>query len=85
MGYTVIVRGQAERELDGLRPELRDRVLEKLEQAASYPEHFLEWVSAYGVHRLRVGKYRVFCDLGKDEERLVVLTVRHREDAYEGW
>jgi mRNA interferase RelE/StbE len=36
-----------------------------------------------GLHRFRVGDYRVICDIQRERVLVLVLTVGHRKDVYQ--
>lgn len=43
---------------------------------------FLETLVNIGGYKIRVGEYRLFVDYYKDDDLLVIRTIRHRRDAY---
>ena len=69
-------------ELEGLKPELAQRVLGKLEESAANPQHFLEGLSGSRYCKLRVGDYRLILEWDRKEERLTVLMLGRREEIY---
>ncbi|MFB6245773.1 MAG: type II toxin-antitoxin system RelE/ParE family toxin [Candidatus Nanohaloarchaea archaeon] len=91
MGWAAIISPQAEEDLDGLEEAVSDRIKKKLKEIRDRarqgvdPDHYLKWINKYEIHRLRIGDYRAFIDLDKEEKEINVVTVLHREDAYTGW
>ncbi|MDY6768854.1 MAG: type II toxin-antitoxin system RelE/ParE family toxin [Candidatus Nanohaloarchaea archaeon] len=91
MVWNVIVSPQAEDDLSNFEGAVADRVKKKLKEIRERarqgvdPDHYLKWINKYEIHRLRIGDYRVFIDLDKEEKEINVVTVLHREDAYTGW
>ncbi len=89
MNFRVIVKPTCKRRLDKLSPEMAVRIKERLKEvqkkvnAMEAPvEHFMKYIKKYGVWSLRVGYYRVFCDLDRRENILYALTVLPRDRAY---
>lgn len=84
MAVRIIFRPSALHDLDRLSPEVRQRILEKLEWYASQDEP-LDFAhrltdSTLGQYRYRVGDWRVIFDLKQDV--IVILVVDHRRKAY---
>lgn len=85
MPYKIELLPEAEDNLDRLDPLLAARILEKLEwfianidQLAPEP-----LVGRYqGLHRLRVGSYRVIYGMDYRRQVVIVHAARHRREAY---
>lgn len=75
---------QARKDLKKLSPEVRVRILSKLEFYLSSPDplDFAETLKQResGQYRFRVGDYRVILDL--EDNTIVVLTLGHRHEIY---
>lgn len=74
---------RATEQLQDLEYELRERILSKLESVVDWPDHYLEPLSNYPYHRLRVGDYRVIVNWDRDDEVIEVLAVGHRRNVYD--
>ncbi|MDY6769401.1 MAG: type II toxin-antitoxin system RelE/ParE family toxin [Candidatus Nanohaloarchaea archaeon] len=83
MSYTVSWTVKAEQDLDGLDEEVAERIVTKMDAVSDYPFHFLEMLKGYPYHRLRVGDYRAVVDVDREEERLTVILVGHRDKVYQ--
>ncbi|MBP2251158.1 mRNA interferase RelE/StbE [Halarchaeum solikamskense] len=74
---------QALEHLEGLDPQVADRVLNKVEEATEWTEHRLERLSGYPYYKLRAGDYRAIITWDRDGDRLVVEAVGHRRNVYD--
>lgn len=79
----VIVSDDAAEWLRDAEPDVRDRIVDKLDDITDFPEHYLKRLSASPYYRLRVGDYRVIIDWRKDDEELFVRDVGHRRNIYD--
>jgi mRNA interferase RelE/StbE len=72
------------KDLKKLSPEVRKRVMEKLEFfiTSNTPLAFIEHLTNHeiGSYRFRIGDYRVILDV--EDDILVVLKVGHRREIY---
>lgn len=76
----------SERAADWLRDaesDVRDRILNKLHEAADFPDHYLTRLSGSAYYRLRVGDYRAIVDWQKNDNELFVRKVGHRRNVYD--
>ena len=60
---------------------IRQRIYEKLDEAAERPARHVVRLKRVGAYRLRVGDYRVILDIDWEREVLQILAVRHRKQA----
>ncbi len=78
---------RASDELAALDRESQQRIVSKLEEVVSdewrTPEDYLDSLSGADHWKLRVGQFRLGCDLFHDEKRLLVLRIENRSSAYE--
>ena len=72
----------AAKELQSLKPDLAERVIEKVEESAENPQHFLEGLTGTKHYKLRVGDYRVIIEWDWKEKIITVLMIGHREGIY---
>ena len=87
MAYAVVVTAEFEKDFRKLPREVAARVAEKIEQLAEHPEHLrfpLKHVpeSLRGLHKYRVGDYRILLWPEHEERRLVLYAIAHRGDIY---
>jgi len=91
MSWSLVVSPQAEADLEQLDDPICERIKDKLEAVKRNvnrgidPDHYCKWIRKYEIHRLRVGKYRLFTDIDKNEKEIKIITVMHRDKAYKGW
>lgn len=83
--WRVEITKRAQRDLVALPVLVRQRVLAALEGLKSVPRtgDIKKLSGGDSGYRLRVGNYRVFYTLSKDERTIYVEGVRHRSSAYE--
>lgn len=67
------------RDLDG---ESRDRIVSKVEDAAEYPDHYLDSLTDVPGYKLRVGDFRVVVDWDRGDDTLYVVAVLERKHDY---
>lgn len=79
----VVVSERAAEWLRDAEPDVRGRIMNKLEDITDFPDHYLERLSGSPYHRLRVGDYRVIIDWQKDDGELFVRKIGHRRNVYE--
>ena len=81
MNYTVEFKPKAEKDLDELTPELRRRIIGKLERLQDNLTSDVKRLTNFTPEfRLRVGDYRVLFEVAG--QRVVIYRVRHRSEAY---
>jgi len=78
----IVYSERAAEQIEKLENEIGNRVLDKLEEAADWPDHFLDPQKGGG-YKLRVGDYRAIIEWRKNDEELRVKAVRHRRNVYD--
>lgn len=87
MAYAVVVTAEFERDFRKLPSDVAARVADKVEELAEHPQQLrfpLKHVppSLKGVHKYRVGDYRILLWPEHEHERLVLYAIAHRRDIY---
>jgi mRNA-degrading endonuclease RelE of RelBE toxin-antitoxin system len=59
------------------------RILEKIEVAATNPDHFFSQLVGSDLFRLRVGAWRVLTEIHWEEKVIFVRSIGKRENVYE--
>ncbi len=81
MPLEIALTRDAAKELARLPATDRDRVERRIEAYAEAPGHdVIALAGARGLYRLRSGDWRVIFEL--EEERMPILSVKHRREAY---
>jgi mRNA interferase RelE/StbE len=78
----------ARRELLALRNPIQDRVraaIRSLADDPTPPDSIAMKDKGIGLHRLRVGGYRVVYRLQAQRIRVLVIRIGHRSEVYSGW
>ena len=79
----VEITPQADKHLEGLDSEARERVLTKLGEAQDWTEHRLDPLSGWPYYKLRAGDYRAIVTWDREADLLVVEAVGHRRNVYD--
>ena len=79
----VVVSDRAADWLRDAEPDIRTRIMSKLEDVVDFPDHYLKRLSSSPYYRLRVGDYRVIIDWRKDDDELFVREIGHRRNVYD--
>lgn len=79
----VVVSDNAAEWLRDAEPDVRDRIVNKLDDITDFPGHYLKRLCGSPYYRLRVGDYRVIIDWRKDDRELFVRDIGHRRNIYD--
>jgi mRNA-degrading endonuclease RelE of RelBE toxin-antitoxin system len=87
MSYTVLAIPEFERDYSKLPREIASRIGKKIEEWADHPEQMrfpLRGVphSLQGLHKYRVGDYRVLFWPEHENQRIILYAVAHRREIY---
>ncbi|MEX2017273.1 MAG: type II toxin-antitoxin system RelE/ParE family toxin [Candidatus Pacearchaeota archaeon] len=80
--YHIIFSKKAETFLDKLNNSERERIIRALERIRIRPEHFLEKRVGEEGYKFRVGDYRLFIDLNKNDLLILVVKIGYRKNVY---
>lgn len=78
----------ARRELISLRKAVQDRIRVAIRSLADDPtpqNSIAMKGKGTGLHRLRVGNYRIVYRLQRRQIRILVIRIAHRSEVYRGW
>ncbi len=78
----------ARRELLALRDPIQDRVratIRSLGDDPTPPNSIAMRGKGTGLHRLRLGAYRVVYRIHSSQVRVLVIRIGHRSEVYRGW
>ncbi len=83
MRYRVILPKSVQKELDRLPDEIASRILARLAGLETDPRPAdVKKLKGRDAWRIRVGDYRVICEIHDRVLRIVVITVGHRREVY---
>ena len=83
MAYQVILKRSAEKELDALQANLRERILRRLLALEENPRPSgIKKLQGQESFRLRVGDYRVLYTIDDKSKQVFILGVGHRREVY---
>ena len=83
MTYQVIIKRSAEKELDALQENVRERLLKRLRALEGNPRPVgSKKLQGQESYRLRAGDYRVLYLVDDKTRIVVVLAVGHRREVY---
>ena len=82
--YQVRLVDRAEKALDALHPEARQRIRARLETLAENPRPpgVVRLVGLEAAYRVRVGDYRIVYTIRDQELLVLILRVGHRREVY---
>ncbi|HJY63132.1 MAG TPA: type II toxin-antitoxin system RelE/ParE family toxin [Ignavibacteria bacterium] len=80
--YKIRITKTAEKDLDNLSSEIRDRIGKKIKEFSINPFQFSIKLKIKGekLYRFRVGSYRIIFEM--DEDNIVILRIGDRKDIY---
>lgn len=64
-------------------PTAKEQVRKRLEQAADFPDHFLEPLTGSSHYKLRAGDYRAEVNWKRDDDVLFVRDIGHRRNFWD--
>lgn len=80
----VLIAERAEKELKKLPENIQDRIKDKiLNEVSENPKRHLKQHKGSSKYITRVGDYRIAIDWEKNNDRLKIVGVGHRDDVYE--
>ncbi len=83
MPYRVLIKRKAQKQLDKIRQEDRERIIGAVFELGDEPRpRSSQRLQDRPGHRLRVGSYRAIYVVDDAERVVTVLQVRHRRDVY---
>lgn len=82
MPFEVIWAKRAKKDLKLLGKPNAERIFNKIDGLGKQQAVFLEKVAGKDFFKFRVGSYRVFIEKFPATNRLIVLHIRHRRNAY---
>ncbi|MCC6501311.1 MAG: type II toxin-antitoxin system RelE/ParE family toxin [Anaerolineales bacterium] len=83
MAYQVILKRSAEKELDALQANLRERILRRLLALEENPRPSgIKKLQGQESFRLRVGDYRVLYTIDDKSKQVFIVGVGHRREVY---
>lgn len=80
--YRIIFSEKVERFLDKLNDSERERIIRALERIRVRPEVFLEKLVGEDGYKFRVGDYRIFLDINKNDLLISVIEIGYRKNIY---
>jgi len=84
MAYRLLIRRPAEKEIAGLQPDLRSRIIEKIRLLTTTPRPpgCKKLSGEDRAWRIRVGDYRVVYEINDSAQCVEIRVVAHRREVY---
>ncbi len=80
--YDIVFSKKAERDMDFLPQEVRERVFAVLERIRIDPHRYLRRLARLDAYRLRAGDYRIIVTIDEAGKTMLVLKIGHRKKIY---
>ena len=82
--YRIVIKKSATKEIQGLQPSDRKRLIERIRALASDPRPpGCKKLSGQDKYRIRQGNFRILYQIIDDQLVIVVVKVGHRRDVYD--
>ncbi len=87
MPYQVILHRDAKKDLKGMHPQIRGRIIDALDQIAANPRlHGAILLTGYReTYRYRVGEYRIVYRINDSELEVLILDAKPRGAVYNNY
>ena len=82
MAHDVVLTETLVETLEQFETEDAERIIDKLEEIADFPGHFLDRLQNHPGYKLRVGDHRVLVDWNKDNDVLYAIDAFERKKEY---
>ena len=80
--YSLIYSKKAEKQLEKLDKEIRNRIIYSLERLKIRPEAYVEKLVGDLGYKFRVGNYRILVDIDKGKLIVLIIKIGHRINLY---
>jgi mRNA interferase RelE/StbE len=85
MPYGVKFASKADKQIDALQADFRDKVIAAIEKLSDNPRPAgCRKLKGWGAWRIRVGDYRVVYEIRDDVLVVLVVRIAHRREVYRG-
>ncbi|MFW6048462.1 MAG: type II toxin-antitoxin system RelE family toxin [Candidatus Natronoplasma sp.] len=71
---------RALKDLEDLESHIAQRIIDKVEDATDFPDHYLSPLKGYDLYKIRIGDYRAIVSV--EDEKMTVVTTDHRKNIY---
>ena len=71
------------KDLDKFPKEIKQRILNKVDESEADPLRFAERIVDVGGYKIRVGDYRIFVSISYNPDKVRIMAIRHRRNAYQ--
>ncbi len=84
MSYEIFWKKEAVKDLDKFELKDKQRIIDKIEQFAEYPDRKrnIKYIEKYGCMRYRIGYFRVYFLKDDEKKRIDILAIDKRHQAY---
>jgi len=84
MSYEIIIPKPVQKQLKQLTPKIYPKIIEKISKLANEPRPVgaKKLTGMESEYRIRIGDYRVRYEIDDKTQLIIILSCRHRRDAY---
>ena len=83
MTFRVLLHPKAAKEIQQIEKKTRTRIIESAKQLCENPDKLGKPLKQSDYWRLRVGDYRVICEINQNKKQVVILFIGHRSKVYD--
>ena len=81
--FEILLHPMAAKSLEKLETEISEQIKKKLKELREFPEQRGKHLRYTQFWSLRIGDYRAIYEIKKNEKRIIVLFIGHRDDVYD--
>jgi len=82
MGFEIVWDPKALKDLEKLPREFASRIIAKIDDAGTNPKRYAEQLVGISGYKIRAGDYRIFVGISYNPNKLKVMAIKHRREAY---
>jgi len=71
---------RALKDLEDLENHIAQQIIDKVEDALDFSDHYLSSLKGYNLYKIRIGDYRAIVSI--DDKKMTVITTDHRKNIY---
>ena len=82
MNLKIVWEEKAKKDIKRLDSNISKRIVQKMKEIRLNTDRYIFSLVDMEVSKIRIGDYRIFANYYKEENQLIVRSIKHRKDAY---